>query len=509
MAEPTTTNKQAMKDGVTGEAGTPHVFTIEDHESGDDGDPFYKWPSLPTEPAKLPAEFLETIKTHRDQIGVIDGIGPYQSGFSHKGENRGVPPTPPLLDANDMRQYSDPVAQQRVVPILEWLPHEITGEGGASAAMTGDSAKFTWGHGLTRTLATKAFRIFLSKSWNIKKAFLNHGIALDGEDWKFVDLATGAYKQGDAALGFIDGNGQPAVQKNLISIFVKLTQDHLQQAEDAQWRTWKDFFFAHDNKPPESVVKSEAWTPKAVCYVIHCAGWGRFPKWDKFVPTNGDPRKILRVEADCTYHYDEPGHMFVMQDYKQDNGKMVHPSTTMVFNMGHGLMYEKGFLTPCQDAKSVTNGDAVFEIHKDWRKLVGGAPFGVLKDVPRQVTGTVACKRPLQGEEEYRSWVAANQGKSMKDLLAACEARGYKLLKDTRDWYGALIQDPAYPNDDTKKIAPNEAWGLRPRVAMDAVLHKGGGSGSAWILDEAARVGITSVALYDQWALLREKLKIS
>ncbi len=93
-------------------------------------------------------------------------------------------------------------------------------------------------------------------------------------------------------------------------------------------------------------------------------------------------------------------------------------------------------------------------------------------------------------------FVAENQGRSMADLLVTLSSLSYAELKDIRDWYA----NPSNPK--------HEKFGPRPRVAMDAVLHKGEGDGSAWILSEAKSAGISPNEHSDQYRLLADKLGI-
>jgi hypothetical protein len=101
------------------------------------------------------------------------------------------------------------------------------------------------------------------------------------------------------------------------------------------------------------------------------------------------------------------------------------------------------------------------------------------------------------GLDKYDAWMDQNQGKAMDQLIAAIKTRTYTENKNNREWYAS--------NANSKK----EIYGPRPRIALDAVLHKNEGQASAWILDECVRAGITEAATPTQWAIIKDTVGIA
>jgi hypothetical protein len=93
------------------------------------------------------------------------------------------------------------------------------------------------------------------------------------------------------------------------------------------------------------------------------------------------------------------------------------------------------------------------------------------------------------------------QGYSMKDLLKYFDNvrdkggrnKGYARLKAMRDFY-ASDQNPR-----------KEEWGLRPRIAMDAVLHRGEGESGMWLRNEGRNARLP----LDQLELIMKKVGLS
>jgi hypothetical protein len=101
------------------------------------------------------------------------------------------------------------------------------------------------------------------------------------------------------------------------------------------------------------------------------------------------------------------------------------------------------------------------------------------------------------GLGKYDTWVEKNHALPMDRLIAEIDKLGYKEAKATRDWYAS--------ETNPKK----QKWGLRPTVAMDAVLHKNEGQGAAWILNECAQAQISATSNPDQYLIIKKTLGIA
>ena len=99
--------------------------------------------------------------------------------------------------------------------------------------------------------------------------------------------------------------------------------------------------------------------------------------------------------------------------------------------------------------------------------------------------------------DRWDDFVKENQGKSMPDLLNVLASSGYKEVLDMRNWY-------ASPENPKK-----EAFGLRPRVAMDAILHRNEGPGAGWILSECELASISETRCSDQYAAIKQTIGIN
>lgn len=103
----------------------------------------------------------------------------------------------------------------------------------------------------------------------------------------------------------------------------------------------------------------------------------------------------------------------------------------------------------------------------------------------------------VQGQRaRWDDFVEKNQAKSMPDLLKVLASAGYKEVLDIRNWYA----NPENPK--------REAFGLRPQVAMDAILHRNEGPGARWILSECELAGISETRCSDQYAAIKQAIGI-
>lgn len=98
---------------------------------------------------------------------------------------------------------------------------------------------------------------------------------------------------------------------------------------------------------------------------------------------------------------------------------------------------------------------------------------------------------------QYDDWVETHQAYSMDKLIQAIQLRSHKDNQHTRDWYAS--------DRNPKK----EKFGLRPRIALDAVLHKGEGQNSAWILNDCERAGINMQDTPTQLEIIKKTVGIA
>ena len=103
---------------------------------------------------------------------------------------------------------------------------------------------------------------------------------------------------------------------------------------------------------------------------------------------------------------------------------------------------------------------------------------------------------PVSRHAEWDSIVADNQGKSMPDLLNVFASAGYKKTLDIRNWYAS--------GENPKR----ESFGLRPRIPMDAILHRNEGASAGWILSDCERAGISPQKSADQYELIKSTIGI-
>ena len=197
-----------------------------------------------------------------------------------------------------------------------------------------------------------------------KDALLDLGITLSGTTWKIVDTETRTVKTGEEAIALVNGREPAATKKLLLSIFMNVAEQFGVEAANAQWKVTKNNFFYHRSMgPPQDVIdNASAWSAKAVCYVIHCAMWGKFAGWQRFKRTGGDSKKILRLEVDYTKFYERKG-SYILVPPKFGATGALSPSRSMLFNMGHRYMIDDRIVEPLDSLASARNGDVVFQMH--------------------------------------------------------------------------------------------------------------------------------------------------
>jgi len=427
---------------------------------------FSSWPTL----VSLPDDIVERVRRNREGVPVRTGeLKEKTGGYFAIGKSF------------DPSELLTPAEQQspRLTDILTRLHQELIGEGKTSAVMTGDGAGFTWGQGLAHGGALEPWvnKLFSAKP-EAKAELLELGITLDGKTWKIVDTARKQVATGEAAIQLINGREPADDKRRLLSCFMHISEKLGSDAATAQWRVVKDMYFT--GKVPQQVVDDTAWSAKAICYVIHCAMWGSFAGWDRFRSTGGDSKKILRLEAEFTPYAKNTGTYLLVPSERGT----VSPSITMLRNMGHGYMIADGIVQPMATLAEARPGDVVFQMDK-----LSKHPFYGLRGVP-------PVYRPL---EELMEAVLAVHHFSMERLLAHFDKirdkggknKGYARLEAMRDYY-------ASPDNPRK-----EHVGLRPRVAMDAVLHRGEGvASSGWLLKDCEYAALPP----DQVELIKRKL---
>lgn len=453
-------------------------------------DAFESWPTMT---GKLPATILERVKNARAAIPMLDEKALYSNGNGYAYNGRFAAPSE--LFAPEDESDDNPQRRAKFKQVLErFATVELRGEGGMSAVMTGDGAKFTWGPGLTGDTLVSAFASFLNNTPAAKTDLLECGISIHGGSWKIVDLDRGEVKSGSDALDFLNGIDPKGsdVRRRLLSAIVAATNANLTQAANAQWPSIKkNHVYPTSFKPPKAVLEDARWDAGSICYVLHCGYWGTFPGWEEFKKTNGDLKKILRLEAEFTYARNNGSVLLVKQKDQNPNGSPIYPATTMLFNFGGGLVQEKHLLAPLNNLSEASDGDVVFEIAKPYRNTYN-ADYAALRGVPRQFD--------LSGE--CIPWFDQHHFLSMKELLAACDDLSKKnKLRLYRNWYDSG------PNPGREGNPQFNRWGLRPRVAMDTVLlRKRDATVKAKILDDARSAGISETQCQDQFALIKSRL---
>jgi hypothetical protein len=443
---------------------------------GAEGEELRSWPTLST----LPDSIVDQIVANRGRVpSRASEIRPSPGGYFAFGKNF----TPSTLHSPE--EDSNP----RLKELITRLNVEVAGEGRTSSVMTGDAAKFTWGRGLAHGGALETWvNDWLASSPQAKDALLDLGITLSGTTWKIVDTAGKVVKSGEEAMALINGREPADSKKLLLSIFMHVAEQFGTEAANAQWKITKKIFYDKLTGPPKDVIDNPgAWSAKAVCDVVHGAMWGKFAGWHRFKRTGGDSKKILRLEVDYTRFYENKGSYILVPPTFGAGGKIA-PSGTMLLNMGARYMIDDGIVQPLGSLADAQRGDVVFQMS---RSASPRQEFYVLRGVPAM----------YDPQEEMMDEILAVQGYSMSALLSYFDKvrdkggrnKGYARLKAMRDYY-ASSQNPR-----------KEAVGLRPRVAMDAVLHRGEGpDGSGWIVSDCQRANLPS----DQVELIKKKVGI-
>ncbi len=437
---------------------------------------FYTWPTLSN---PLPADIVRQVKKNRDALTTDSELyakpAKNPTGYAYNGKGF-------TTEKCSAEEAADP----KLKPIIERLFVEMSGEGGHSAVMTGDGAKFTWGRGLAHKGALEnCMKYFIEHCAPARTEFLEYGAILDGDTWKIVDTDAGTVISGEAAIDYLNGTAPAALKKKLLTIFIKVTEDHGDEAATAQWVPFKKQFY-YSPRPPAEVEQS--WTPEAICYVVHCKAWGKFAGWDKFKTTGGDLKKILRMEVEHTGYFDAMGSAKIVRpSARTSSGNEIFPSVTILSNMGHGIMKASSVLGTVTTPYYAQSNDIVFEMNAS-----SPVDFYILRDT----------SRVYNRHDEINAFVANTQNFEMSHLLNVLSSiRGnthnqYLELKEIRDWYAS--------RDNPLK----EKYGLRPRVAMDAVLHRGEGESSRWILSDCARANISQDSHSDQYNLIKSTIGI-
>jgi len=375
--------------------------------------------------------------------------------------------------------------EDKIKAILDRFYIEKGGEGGTSAVVTGDGALFTWGSGIGFTGYLKdALTRFLNTCEAGKNALLDYGISVYKNTFMIVNTDTKTVLTNKAAAQHIDGvdtDTANPLKKLLMTAFVKVTEDNIQMAANAQWECLKiNYFYKAPQPIPIDVLYK--WSPEAICYVIHCSMWGTFATWPKFAETGGDLKKILSIEVNHTKFYDDKGTYKLVQPVRDS----MAPSGTMLENMGHRIMIEKKCVEPLASLSDIRSGDIVFKMNT----VVSKQEYYIL----RAATGITNPK------DDINTFIANKQGLPMSDLLAAfskvrgSDSAGYKKLQDMRDWYASDAN------------AKKEAFGSRPRIAMDAILHRNEGSTAGWILSDCEQASISQTSCSDQYDLIKSTI---
>jgi hypothetical protein len=440
-------------------------------------DDFYSWPS---KSGTLPDSIIDKIIKNRKALpDYSSALHAKPGGFSYNGKK---------FDPDQILSKPDEKSNPKLKAVIERLHVEMGGEGGVSAVMTGDSAKFTWGRGLAHGGGLEGpMKYFIEHCQKAKTAFLDHGIILEGtKDWKIVDTDNKCIKSGESAIDYLNGSSPAELKKMLLSAFIKITEDNGQSASTAQWVTFKEQYFYQD-KPSDDIINT--WSPEAVCYVVHCKAWGSFAGWSRFKNTGGDLKKILRMEVEFTKFNENKGsYLYVPSKL---GTKEIYPAITMLLNMGHRHMIDSKVVEPVDSQDSAGNGDIIFQLDK--KSSGAKSEYYILKNVPSQ----------YNPKEEMNIYIASVQHYSMDALLKefakmrGTTNSGYNKLKAHRDWY----TDPSNPK--------KEKFGLRPVVAMDAILHKNEGSSASWILDVCRSADISETNCWDQFELIKKSIGIA
>lgn len=437
---------------------------------------FYDWPGMA---GPLPQEFIDKIKWHRKQLPANFRFVPRQNGYSFLGnQHKGTETCTP-------EEQKD----EKYCAVLERMDMvELTSEGMTESVMTGDGAVFTWGRGLGYKggAMPDTFADFLARSDGARMSFLDHGVAMVDKQLRIVDADSNAVLVHLDAANFLSGS-QPAQQKQgLLAIFIKVTRDFGPAASTAQWQVTKGKFLNGFKKNIQELIAA-GWTKEAICYVVHCAMWGRFGGFDTFKKSGGSLAQILRTEVEFTRFFD-----VVEFPDKRGSYRVVppisggaNPSLTMAHAMGHGIMLGimQGYKTEAEMKSVVQPGDLVFNM------MIRGkaaAPFGyyILRG---SSTGSDV-------NNAYRVFIETHHHLAMADLIARLKKMSYADVKKRRDWYGEK-------DNETRK-----QFGPRIQVAMDAVLHRNEGETARWVLDSARYAGISETSCWDQFEILKQTI---
>ena len=407
---------------------------------------FYSWPALSS---PLPDSIVDRVKNNRNALTlkkfalVATGKDPKKipGGYSHSGQY-----------FNLGQLYPSDVTEKRARAVLDRFKVEISGEGGNSAVMTGDSAYLTWGSGHAHGGCLEIWVNLLLKTaegQDFKRDMLDYGITLEEKTWKVVDTDQKTIHAASDALSFIaghDASGEDTRQR-ILTAFAVIAERHGAAVAQAQWDTYMKVYF---KAVPSSVIAS--WDPVAVCYVMHCHMWGNFAGWSSFSGTTGDLHKILALEA-SKFSSASGDHREVSE------GR----SATMLRNMGHRCMIDQGIVQALVDQPRP--GDVVFKMPKGQ-----GATSGGQSGLPYVLHGGAATAR--SPNDQIMEDIANHHYYEINALLAYFRSRGYATVLKMRNWY-ASSENPEHGK-----------WGARPLIAMDAILHANEGSSASWILDQ-------------------------
>lgn len=444
-----------------------------------EGDDLRSWPGLTT----LPDSIVDRIAANRDQVPIrASEFRPYAAGYSYPGKT--IPPSE-ICTAQEK-------ADGRLKEILERLDEDLKGEGGTSAVQTGDSVRFTWGRGFAhRAFLELWVKEFLTSTPAARAMLLDLGITLDGTTWKIVDTASKVVAVGEQAIELLSPKKPDDTTKRLLTIFMNVSEKFGTEAANAQWKITKEkVFYNKMLGPPKEVIEDPAWSKEAICYVIHCAMWGTFAGWERFKATGGDSKKILRLEVDCTEYYEKRGEFILVPPTYGKGRNQVSPSATMLKNMGAGYMIETGIVERLSLLEGAGPGDVVFEMS---RAASPGQPFYILRGVPVMYDRFAEMMKEIRSVQAYRMSALLRYFRDVRAKhknIACGRLRGYTRLKALRDWYAS--------SENPRK----HAFGLRPRVAMDAVLHRGEGQPSGWILNDARSANLPA----DQVELIKKEV---
>jgi hypothetical protein len=473
---------------LVGEAGIAPgtVFEFDSGESlsetGEDtlaglteGEELRTWPTL----GALPDSFVDQIVANRGRVtSRASELRQAPGGYYAFGRN--IPPSVVCTPDEDQNP--------RLKELITRLNAEVAGEGRTSSVMTGDRAGFTWGRGLAHGGSLEAWvNEWFTASPQARDALLDLGITLSGTTWKIVDTATKVVKVGEQAIAHVNGREPADTKKLLLSIFMNVAEQFGTEAANAQWNvTKRNFFYNKVYGPPKEIIDNPtAWSAKAVCYVIHCGMWGSFAGWQRFKATGGDSKKILRLEVEYTRFY-EKKETFILVPPRFGQGGAISPSGTMLLNMGARYMIDDHIVEPLNALADAQKGDVVFQMDPAASKQ----PLYVLRGVPVM----------YDPQEELMDEILSVHHFSMTELLKYFDKvrdkggrnKGYARLKAMRDFYAS---------DQNRR---KEAVGPRPRIAMDAVLHRDEGQSGTWILDQCQSAKLPP----DQVELIKKKVGI-